>query len=416
MSITNSMYIGVSGLDAHGDAISVIGDNIANASTIGYKSQRAEFADLLGGQLGAQRLGGGVRLAGTDTLFSQGSIQQTGAPLDMAIRGNGFFVVKGNHDGQAGEYYTRDGRFSLDNQGYVVDPSGLRLQGYTIDASGTRSPTLGDLPIGARQSAPVPTSKSTTGGNLDATATVGPAFDPLNPDKTSNFATSQTVYDSLGKQHHVDIYFREASPGNWEYHAMVDGGDVTGGTAGQKVEIAGGTLAFDTSGKLTAQTPTAGLTANFAGATPGQNIQFDFSGMTQTASESAITSTVLDGRGAGSLTDIEIASDGTVQGVYDNGDKVNIAQVGLADFANDQGLRRAGDQLYESTAASGQAAVDVAGTGGRGAISSGALEASNVDLSTELVTLIAYQRAFQANSKTVTTADEMMTDVTNLKR
>src|SRR5215468_5926317 len=139
MSITNSLYIGISGLQAHGDAISVVGDNIANTSTVGYKRNRAEFSDLLGGEIDSQRLGGGVRLAGTQTMWDQGTISQTGNPLDLAIRGGGLFVVKGNHGGQNAQFYTRDGRFHLDNQGFVVNPQGLRLQGFNIDATGTRA-------------------------------------------------------------------------------------------------------------------------------------------------------------------------------------------------------------------------------------------------------------------------------------
>jgi flagellar hook protein FlgE len=417
VSITNSMYIGVSGLDAHGDAISVIGDNIANASTIGFKAERAEFSDMLGGQLASQRLGGGVRLAGTDTLFNQGAITQTGQPLDMAISGNGFFTVAGTHDGQNGQFYTRDGSFHMDNKGYVVDSNGMRLQGYTIDAKGQKSTAVGDLPIGARSSPPVATTSAATTGNLDADA-APPAvtpFDPANPTATSNFATSETVTDSLGKQHQVQLYYVKTAAGQWDYHAMVDGGDLAGGTAGTPQQVAGGTLAFDTSGNFTAQTPTGG-SVNFAGAAPGQAIDFDMKGMTQTANTSAVTGTTVDGRQAGSLTDVVVNSDGTVQGVYDNGDKIDIAQVGLADFANQQGLQRQGDNLYAATDASGQATIDAAGSGGRGSITAGALESSNVDLGNELVTLIAYQRAYEANSKTVTTADEMMQDVTNLKR
>src|SRR5436190_5733055 len=158
MSITNSLYIGISGLQAHGDAISVVGDNIANASTVGYKRDRASFSDMLGGELDAQRLGSGVRLSGTQTMWDQGTVTQTGNPLDLAIRGGGLFMVKGSHGGQTGQYYTRDGRFHLDAQGFVVNPQGLRLKGFAIDAAGTRALSAGDLPLGARQSPPVATA------------------------------------------------------------------------------------------------------------------------------------------------------------------------------------------------------------------------------------------------------------------
>ncbi len=426
MSITNSLYIGISGLQAHGEAISVVGDNIANASTIGYKRNRASFSDMLGGELGGQRLGGGVRLAGTQTMWNQGSVTQTGSALDLAIRGGGLFAVKGDRGGQAGTFYTRDGRFQLDDQGYVVNQQGLRLQGYTIDTNGVRQTSPGDLPLGARQSPPVATTSSAMTLNLDANAAVGPAWNPATPTTTSNYATSETVYDSLGAAHHVEVYFRSQGAGSWEWHAMVDGGELTGGTAGTPTEIATGTMTFNATGALATQTAGAS-SASFLNATPGQAIAFTFgddlagggtglAGTTQFSGASSVTAVDVDGHGFGTLTDMVIKDDGTIQGVYDNGDRREIAQVALAEFANQEGLTRDGNGLMSETAASGTALVDVAGAGARGAISSGALEASNVDLGNELVTLIAYQRAFQANAKTVTTADEMMNDVNNLKR
>jgi flagellar hook protein FlgE len=425
MSITNSLYIGISGLMAHGDAIGVVGDNIANVSTVGFKRARANFADLLGGELGAQRLGGGVRLAGTQTMYDQGAIMQTGNPLDVAISGGGMFVVKGDHAGQTGQFYTRDGRFQLDNQGMVVDARGLRLQGFPI-TNGTRATSIGDLPLGARQSPPSPTTTANLTLNLDAAA-IPPTlpFDPANP-ATSNFTTSTTVYDSLGKEHHVELQFRALGNGNWEWHATADGGELVGGTAGTQTEIASGTMSFDTTGKLQSQATTTS-SASFIGATANQAIAFDFGddlasggtgleGTTQAAGASSVTAVDVDGRGFGNLTDISISDDGTIQGVFDNGDRLDLAKLALADFASLEGLERSGDGLIHETTNSGQAIIDVAGTGSCGSLVSGALEGSNVDLGTELVTLIAYQRAFQANAKTVTTADEMMADVTNLKR
>jgi flagellar hook protein FlgE len=425
MSITNSLYIGISGLQAHGDAIGVVGDNIANASTIGYKRNRAEFSDMLGGELDSQRLGGGVRLSGTETMWDQGAVTQTGNPLDLAIRGGGMFLVTGNHGGQTAQYYTRDGRFHLDNQGMVTNQQGLRLQGYLIDATGTRALNPTDLPLGAHQSPPAATTKATMTLNLDANSAVPAPWDPTNPNTTSNYATSETVYDSLGAPHHVEVYFRAQGAGAWEYHAMVDGGDLASGIKGTLTEIGSGTLTFNTAGALAAQSSTS--LANFVNATPAQVINFNFgddiaaggtglAGTTQFAGASAVNGLDIDGRSPGNLTDITIGDDGKIQGVFDNGDKIQLAQVALADFASEQGLQRVGDGLVAETAASGKPLVDVPGTGARGAVSSGALEASNVDLSNELVTLIAFQRAFQANAKTVTTADEMMQDVNSLKR
>jgi len=360
-------------------------------------------------------------------MWDQGAIAQTGNGMDVAINGGGMFVVKGSHAGRDNQFYTRDGRFQLDNKGFVVDARGLKLQGYPIDPLGNVARTVGDLPLGARQSAPVPTTNAKMTLNLDSDEPVKAAFDPANPVTTSNYATSATMYDSLGKGHRVEVYFRAQGNGNWEWHAMADGGELAGGTPGQLTEIGTGTMAFNPDGKLQSQTTTP-TSANFVGATPNQAITFNFgddiasggtglAGTTQfSASESAVTAVEVDGHGFGNLTDLSISSDGTITGVFDNGDRINLAKVALADFVNLEGLERAGDGLVMETAASGTALIDNPQTGARGMLVSGALEQSNVDLSTELVTLIAYQRAFQANSKTVTTADEMMAEVANLKR
>jgi flagellar hook protein FlgE len=243
---------------------------------------------------------------------------------------------------------------------------------------------------------------------------------------TSNYATAATVYDSLGAAHKLQVYFKDNGGGAWEWHALADGGEITGGTAGTPVEVANGTLTFTTAGLLQAQTSVS-VGANFTNnATPGQAITFNFgndiasggagTGSSSQATPFSVDSLSIDGRSAGHLTDVNITADGVIQGTFDNGDHRDLAQVAMALFGDQQGLNRAGDSLLAETDVSGQALVDVAASGGRGARSSGALEASNVALGNELVALIAYQRAFQANSKTVTTADEMMTEVNNLKR
>lgn len=427
MSIFNSLYIGVNGLTAHGDAISVVGDNIANASTIGFKRERAEFSDMLGGVIDGQRAGGGVRLGQTQTMFEQGQITATGNPLDMAINGHGLFEVKGQYNGKTANYYTRNGQFSLDSTGYVVNPGGLRLQGYTIDPSGVRSTTPGDLDLSSRQSPAVATTNAKMTLNLDSTsATPALPWDPANPGTTANYTTSMTAYDSLGNAHQVQVSFRDNGGGNWEWHATTDGAGLTGGTAGTATEIASGTMTFNTDGSLQSQATTAS-SANFLNATPGQVINFNFgddiasggtgrAGTTQYAATSSVSATDINGRASGKLTDVAVNSDGSITGTFDNGDSAKIAQVAIASFQNEEGLTRSGNNLYAESADSGQPLVDVAGSGNRGSIAAGSLESSNVDLSNELVTLIAYQRAFEANSKTVTTADQMLTTVSNLKQ
>ncbi|MBP9204787.1 MAG: flagellar hook protein FlgE [Kofleriaceae bacterium] len=429
MSLLTSLFTGASGMTAHGNAIGVVGDNIANVSTTGFKRTRAGFADVLGGNLGSQRLGAGVRSGVLQTQFEQGSVQQTGGMLDMAVRGDGYFVVSGNHNGQAANYYSRDGRFALDQSGYVVNPGGLRLQGYLIDPAGVRATAPSDLQLAGLSAPPVATTSAAMSVHLDSGAAAVPAataFDPTDRN-TFSYQTQATVYDSLGAAHDVQMFFRNNGGGAWEWHAMVDGGEVTGGTPGTLTEIATGTLGFDGAGALDTEVQTVSA-ANFIGANGPQAITFDFGdaittdggtgrvGTTQTAGEPSVIGLDIDGRATGALVDLTIADDGTITGVFDNGDTRELAQVALATFAADSGLTRAGDGLYAESSTSGQPLVDVAGSGGRGAISGGALEASNVDLSEELVTLIAYQRAFSANTRTVTTADEMLAEVANIKR
>jgi flagellar hook protein FlgE len=427
MTISNNLYIGISGLDAHGNAISVVGDNIANVSTVGFKASRAGFADVIGGMAGSSRLGAGVRMDGATTNFGQGTLQQTGNVLDLAVLGRGFFVVQGNHHGIDSTYYTRDGRFGMDNQGFVVNQEGLRLQGYTINTAGVQGTQLGPLALGAMQSAPLATANVNMKLNLDSSAVAPGQFVTTDPAGTSNFATSTTVYDSLGNTHRVDMYFRSDGAGTWDWHALVDGADLNNGQAGTATEVASGTLTFNTDGALDVETP-AGSSVDFLGATPGQAITFDFgdaittdagtglAGTTQFAGASVINAVTQDGFGAGTLVDIVVDQNGTVDGTFSNGQRRQVARVALATFAADDQLERAGNQLFRETTASGQALVDAAATGARGSVSSGTVESSNVDLTNELVTLIAFQRAFQANVKTVQTADEMLNEVANLKR
>jgi len=428
LSILNSLFTATSGLTAHGSAIGVIGDNIANTSTVGFKASRGEFRDVLGGFGGnAKRLGAGVRMGGIQTSHTQGSLLATGRGFDLAVRGEGFFVVQGNNGGIEGQFYTRNGQFGLDDEGYLVNSAGLRLQGYDITGAGGQSTVLSDLQIGANQSAPTPTSGVELVLNLESGA-VAPtaAFDPADPDGTSNFATSATVYDSLGTERQVQMFFRSAGGGNWEWHAMVDGGELDGGTPGVLTEIASGQLAFDPNGALQSETVVAS-SADFLDAAPGQAIDFDFgdaiadggtglAGTTQFAGPSTINGLLQDGNGFGSLVDVVVGEDGTIFGAFSNGERREVGRVALATFSSVDGLDRAGDQLFAETVQSGQALVDVAGSSGRGSIAAGSLEASNVDLGGELVTLIAYQRAFQANARTVTTSDELLAEISNLKR
>ena len=429
MSISSTMYTGVSGLTAESDALNVVGDNIANSNTVGFKSQRAVFEDMLGRSVGSTGAGSGVRMASVQQMFTEGSLSNTGVSTDVSIGGDGFFVVAGAVNGTQGSFYSRAGQFSVNASGSLVNPEGLTLQGYKAASSGGFSSSLSGITVPTSSLAPTATTKMTVVANLDATAQP-PAtpWDVTNPSATSNFSTSMTVYDSVGTTHNVNVYFEKTStPGQWNYHAVVDGGDLAGGTAGTNQEIGTGTVQFGTDGSLTSINTGTPITASFANATPNQAISLNFGsttagggngtdGLTQYASTSSVASQSADGYAAGSLSGVSIDGNGVVSGNYSNGQTVAIAQIALAKFNSNDGLARTGQDLWSATQASGAAALGAAGQGGRGSTTSGTLEQSNVDIASEMVNLISDQRAFQANSKTITTADEMMQDLVNLKQ
>lgn len=425
------MFSAASGLAAHGQAVDVVSDNLANLNTIGYRASRGRFEEVLGATVARGRVGGGIglgsRLASVDQIFTQGALLASGVNTDLALKGDGFFVTKGEFDGLSTSFYTRAGQFILSKEGYLVSPQGLRAQGYIANAQGTIGTALTDLQVPATDAVPQPTSTVSLVANLDALSTIPPAFDPLLLNSTSNFATSVTVFDSLGAGHNIDVFFRRSGAGTFEWSALVEGGELQGGTAGVPTEIANGTLTFTTNGELDTET-TIASSANFLGATGGQVITFDFGdsittdsgtglvGTTSYGSPSNTSQITQNGFSTGSLADVSIAEDGRVTGTFTNGERRILAQVAVARFRNNNGLVRAGAGLYISSQTSGNPLVGAAATGGRGSIISEALEGSNVDMAGEFVNLISFQRGFQANSRTVQTADDMLQELVNLKR
>ncbi|RMG17019.1 MAG: flagellar hook protein FlgE [Deltaproteobacteria bacterium] len=431
MSLLTSLWSGRSGLQASSTDLSVIGDNISNANTIGFKGSRAAFEDALAQNLmgvnaaAMSQRGLGTKLQAIQRIMVQGALVNTGLATDLAIQGPGFFVVKGNYGGQEGQFYTRAGQFTVDENGMLVNLDGLRVQGYLADAVGNITRQVGDLQVGNAISAPRATTTISIDANLDADATIPPAWDPTDPTGTSNFSTSVTVYDSLGNAHQVEVYFRKNGAGDWEWHAMTDGANVQGGTAGTLSEIASGTLTFGTNGELTAQTQTSNF--NPVGATQPQPLTFDFGtdtgsggtgldGITQFAGASAASFINQDGYPAGDLSFVTVESDGTVVGTFSNGEVRALGQVVLADFQAPDQLTRLGGNLFGETKQSGEPTIDSAGTGGRGALVSGALEQSNVDLAEEFIRMITAQRGFQANSKVISTSDQLLAELMTLKR
>jgi flagellar hook protein FlgE len=430
MSILSAMYAGVSGLTAETDALGIVGDNVANTNTIGFKQSRAVFADVLGAAVGGTSSGSGVRMARTQQIFAQGAMVNTGQATDVALSGDGFLVVDGVVDGTKGNFYTRAGQLTLKDDGSLVNADGLRVQGYAADPTkpGTFSTALGDLKL---PSAPIPPKATTAmkiAANLDASA-VAPAapWDVNNPGATSNFATSMNVYDSLGNGHEMDVYFRQTAAGQWDYHVLAKGSEVAGGPPTGSTEVGGGTLAFSTTGALDTVTPTGTGTVSFNGAAPSQPLALDFGtpttaggtgldGLTQYTSPSSVGAQSQDGYASGSLSGVKIDANGAVNGIYTNGQTIASGQLAIAKFQSNDGLGRAGHNLWVSTRDSGEAALGAVGQGGRGALVAGSLEQSNVDVTQQFVELISHQRAFQANSKTITTADQMLQELMTVKQ
>jgi flagellar hook protein FlgE len=436
--VLRSLNTGVTGLRAESDALAVNADNIANVNTVGFKSQRAIFADQLGRSILAGTTsanpGSGVRVTDVQVMHKQGTLSNTGISTDLALSGDGFFTLSGTVDGVNSNFYSRNGQFQLDREGYLVNATGLNVQGYAAAADGTFDASLSAIKVPTAAIPPKVTENIKLVANLDsnatepadATGTVIP-WDAQDPSKTSNFSTSITVYDSLGNGHSLDVYFRKTATANtYEYHVLAQGSELNPATTGN-VEVGAGTLAFTDAGALNTFTETTAISANFVNATPGQAITLDFGsqastggtgldGITQFAGKDNISSQSQDGYTSGEFAGVAVDGDGTVRGLYTNGEKLAIAQLGIAKFTSNEGLGRAGNQLFMQTRDSGEAAMGVAGSGGRAAVSSGTLEMSNVDLAEEFVGLIQHQRAYSANSKVITTADEMLQELMSIKR
>jgi flagellar hook protein FlgE len=578
MGILSSLFAGVSGLNANGTALSVIGNNIANMSTVGFKGSKATFADLISSSIsggsGAVQTGIGVALTSVQGNFSQGSLATSSNVLDLAIDGNGFFVVE---DAQGGTFYSRAGLFRLDKNNNVVDPSGFKLQGFLADTTGTITGTIGDIALPSTTASPrattialvaanlnsatsqtgvrgnvvgsaasvvttaagantfdinlngdgvqtitvangltgaalataiqnavralVPndpfkaaaysgftatvnasniftfasgitgtTSNSTTGtgtvvvtangadtlaGDLNMTAgtsTTGTDFLLSDPPATSDFSTSMTVFDSLGNSHLLTTYFSKIGQNTWNYNVVANAADVvTANYASSNIDaslgivkVGSGILTFGTNGTLDRESPVIryddGTPGGTAGATPGQ-LQVDFNGATQDqlivmnygtsvttdggsgldgttqfGSTSALVQQTQDGFAAGSLQAFSVDSNGTISGRFSNGQLRALAQVVLARFPDPIGLTRTGKNTFAQSGNSGQPVTGTPDSAGLGRVLSNSLELSNVDLGESFIDMIAAQRGFQANSRVITTSDEILQELVNLKR
>lgn len=407
MGILTSMFTAVTGLSSYGNAMGVIGNNIANVGTAGFKSSRATFSELiatsLAGGSGSDQIGLGVYLNDVQTNFSQGSMTTTGNTFDLAIDGNGFYLLRNS---TGANLYSRAGQFKVDNLGQVVDASGALLQGYQADTNGNITNTIGGITLSSSAVAPQATSTASILGNLNANATA-PTVAFATTDATSyNFATGVTFYDSLGNSHQLQLYFRKTAANAWGVYSQVDGGAATAQT----------NMTFSAAGAVTAggtQTVTAALTN---GATTPQTVTVDLSALTQFGSPSGVISQTQNGYSSGTLDKISVDKQGKVVAQFTNGQTRALAQIVLNRFTNPDGLVNNGENHFIETVESGAPVSGAPTVNGLGRILSGTVEQSNVDLGKEFVDMIITQRAFQANSRAITTSDEMLQELVNLKR
>lgn len=410
-----SLFAGISGLNVNSTAMTVIGDNIANVNTTGFKSNRASFANILSQSLqgvGGNDIGRGVEFWGTTPLWSQGSIENTNSPTDMAINGKGFFILQ---DNSGSNFYSRAGDFIFDRDGYLINPDNLLVQGYTISAINPDGTfvlgNIGNINVpGQSTTPPAATSVFTVDVNLDAGAAV-----------SDTYATTLSVYDSLGNAIPLTITFTKTGSNAWSAAvsapaSVVDPADIT---------ISNNNFTFDGTGRLNNGTdPTISL-VNLLGGAANLSITWDIfddttsvtnGDLTQYAASFMNTFQTQNGNPSGTLRGVSVDEFGVVTGAYSNGLFTPLYQVALADFPNYYGLTKMGKNLYAESGSSGQAMAGVPQSGRLGSISSNAIEMSNVDLAQEFVKMITTQRAFQANSKVITASDEILAELINIKR
>ncbi len=426
MGILSSMYTGMSGLQGQGEALSVYSDNLANANTTGFKTSRPEFQDIvaksLKGLMGGNQIGRGTRLAAVTPLFAQGTLTQTESATDLAISGDGFFVV----NGVDGRSFSRNGAFHFDKDGKLINSDGFKVQGFQTDENAKVTSRMGDISVERTVIDAKKTSKADVYMNLDLRANREIQFDPEKPEQTANFATGVTIYDTAGAAHIVTLYFNKTEDNTWTWRAMAKGDEIVGGEPGKQIEQATGTLTFDTDGRLlSSNTDNSSFSFN-KGALPDQKIDFNFGlpkelggaglQVTSYGTNSEAYKTMQDGYTAGTLSGLSFSDDGMLSAIYSNGETMSMAQMALAKFENGEGLFKLGQNRFRESRLSGLPTIGAPQTGGRGQVIAKSLEASTTDIANEFISLMQAQRNFQANSRTISLADEMMQEVLNLKR
>lgn len=444
---------GLSGLNTSSKALDVTSNNIANASTVGFKGAATHFADVYAASLsggGASQVGIGVSASAIVQQYTQGNITTTSNSLDIAINGNGFFRM--SQDGAV--TYSRNGQFHIDADGYLVNDTQDNVTGYVADKAGLITASTPEaLRISTRSIDPVATGTSGTARagvvaslQLDSTQSAKPAWQPLTTAAQAtqapntnyyNYSTALTVYDSLGNPHSMTMYFTKSvvtaadlavdpnTTGAWDVHYQVDGVNGEYSTAsGQTVTPASTRLNFNSSGQFLAQSPAGNVSINLDNVMQANgkknsasplSFAIDFSDSTQFGAKFSVNELTQDGYTSGNLAGLSIGPDGVIQGNYSNGQTKNLAQIVLANFTNPNGLMSVGNNAWMETAASGQPKVGTPDTGTLGVLQSGAVEESNVDLTGELVNMIVQQRNYQANAQSIKTQDQIMQTLVNIR-
>ena len=417
-----SFQQGLSGLNAAAKNLDVVGNNVANSNTVGYKGSAAKFADMFanaGGASGGVAIGIGTQLTQVQQQFLQGNISITGNPLDLAINGGGFFRL--SHGGLIS--YARDGQFSLDKNGYVVNAAGNRLTGYLAFANGTlNTSSPGDLQISSADIPPKITSALTASVNLDSTKGVLATASFIQANSTTyHSATSASVYDSLGNQHALSMYFLKNAANTWDVYGALDGTPIGYVLPAAPVKL--GTLEFD--GATGALKPSGGASLTTfpsavsapigTGATTPMAFTLDFTGSTQYGAAFGVNALDQDGFAPGRLAGSNVSGDGTILGRYTNGQSKVLGQVVMATFNNPNGLQAGGGNAWSESLDSGQPLVGTPGSGRLGTIQSGAVEDSNIDVTAELVKMITAQRVYQANAQTIKTQDSVLQTLVNMR-
>ncbi len=423
--MNTAFYSGLSGLSAYASALNIVGNNLANLNTVGFKTSEMSFEDLVTRTFGGvstngagnpMQVGLGTFSNSISGIFSQGSIQSTSDGTNVALEGNGFFIVG---DSAEDRFYTRAGNFFFNDEGSLINPGGKYVLGYTTkDANNNIVPSgaLSVISLPANTvSAPAASTFFQIFSNLDVRSAVGTVY-----------SASTTIYDSKGAAHTITMEFTHQAPvgGNdtWGYRALIPGADVTGGTAGTDFPLANGTISFDGTGTIVGG---ADVVINIPVFTNGANAMalnwdlVDDLGVARVTGypiPSTTSATNTDGYPPGNLTSVLVDQNGILQGVFDNGQVEQMAQLAVAQFNNPKGLIRTGHNLYGETNGSGTPAIGSANTGGRGSVLGSAVESSNVDMATEFTRMLVFERGYQANSKTITTSDTIIQTAISLVR